>query len=84
MRIPNQTLGVVRQNKVRYQSATTHMHERNQAIVPQARVGGLGGLGDVWDCVICTLVCVIVGGGVLECDQACRDAGCMGMLHARL
>jgi hypothetical protein len=84
MRIPNQSLGVVRQSKVRYQSATAHMQEGNHAIVPQSRVGG-GGLGDVYDCVICTFVCWIAGlGGVLECDQACRAAGCMGMLQATL
>jgi hypothetical protein len=79
MRIPNQGLGVVRQSNV-------YMHQSSEAIVPQARAGGLGGLGglnDVWDCIICTTVCVVIGaGGVLECDQACRSAGCMGMLHA--
>ena len=75
MRIPNQSLGVVR-----YQSATTLMHEKSEAIVPQARVG-LGGLGDVWDCVICTVVCTVLGGDIVNCEQACRASGCLGALH---
>jgi hypothetical protein len=84
MRIPNQSLGVVRQSKVRYHSATTHMHGRNEAIVPQARMVGLGGLGDVWDCIICTAVCSIFTGDIVNCEQACRASGCMEGLKATL
>jgi hypothetical protein len=71
MRIPNQSFGSVRQGKAPGGWAAS------RAIAPQARVGGGGGLGDVWDCIICTAVCTIFVGDVVNCEQACRASGCL-------
>jgi hypothetical protein len=71
MRIPNQSFGSVRQRKALSEWAASRV------IAPQARIGGGGGLGDVWDCIICTTVCTIFTGDIVNCEQACRASGCL-------